>query len=412
MDKPGTSERVRQQHIPGMGAVFFQVQPFFLVLSEEFRATYRFDRDGRFLSGFFDGANYLRGLDGRILCKARSTTSGRVRRFLSDDEARALMDDVGARVAHIRQHMEPEGFTEVGPWLERILAWDSTWLVRERQRFAAVYQPVGILPPDQYLSVVLQAAEGCSWNQCTFCTFYHDRPFAIKSPAAFREHARQVKELLGSAIGLRHSIFLSDANALIIPQSRLMELLQIVHAEFPIDTPRPGYDYVLEGIYSFLDIFGAEKKSRDDYRALADAGVRRIYIGLETGDTELFRLLNKPGSPAECVEVVRTIKAGGIQVGVILLAGVGGVTFAKPHITHSLAVLDQMGLDGGDIVYLSPLVVSGDDAYSNTMRELEIAPLSEEQVQTQVARFKTALKGGRASDRPRVTLYHIQDFFY
>jgi hypothetical protein len=412
MEQPGASTGVRQQHIDGMGEVYFQVQPFFLMLSEEFRSTYRFDVEGRFLSGFFEGVNYLRGLDGRILRKERSTAAGRVRRFLSDEEARVLVDDVLARVAHIRQQVGPATLAEVGPWFERIRSWDSARLAGERQRFAAVYKPVGILPPDQYLSVVLQAAEGCSWNQCTFCTFYHDRPFVIKSPAAFREHARQVKALLGRAIGLRRSLFLSDANALVIPQPRLVELLQIAHAEFPIDRPKPGYDYVLEGIYSFLDIFGAEKKGRDAYRVLAEAGVRRIYIGLETGDAALFRLLNKPGSPAECVEAVRTIKAGGIQVGVILLAGVGGVAFAEQHVARSLAVLAQMGLDSGDIVYLSPLVVSGEDAYSRTMRERGIAALSDTQVREQVQRVKAALKQGGNSDRPRVTLYHIQDFFY
>jgi hypothetical protein len=30
--------------------------------------------------------------------------------------------------------------------------------------------------------------------------------------------------------------------------------------------------------------------------------VRRVYLGLESGDSTVFRLLNKPGSPAACVE--------------------------------------------------------------------------------------------------------------
>jgi len=39
-------------------------------------------------------------------------------------------------------------------------------------------KPVGILPPDQYMAVVLQAAEGCAFNTCTFCDFYRDRSFS------------------------------------------------------------------------------------------------------------------------------------------------------------------------------------------------------------------------------------------
>jgi radical SAM superfamily enzyme YgiQ (UPF0313 family) len=41
-----------------------------------------------------------------------------------------------------------------------------------------VYQPIGILPPDHYLALVLQPTEGCSFNTCTFCTFIAVGPFA------------------------------------------------------------------------------------------------------------------------------------------------------------------------------------------------------------------------------------------
>jgi hypothetical protein len=76
-----------------------------------------------------------------------------------------------------------------------------------------------------------------------------------------------------------------------------VDLLQVVHEEFSIGARKPGDDYALKGIYSFLDIFGAERKTLDDYRELAAYGLKRIYIGLETGDDDLFALLNKPGSP-------------------------------------------------------------------------------------------------------------------
>jgi hypothetical protein len=47
----------------------------------------------------------------------------------------------------------------------------------------------------------------------------------IKCPTDFRLHIQQVKRLLGQAIGLRKSIFLGDANALVIPERRLVDLL-------------------------------------------------------------------------------------------------------------------------------------------------------------------------------------------
>lgn len=415
-DQEQASGLVQRVHIESAGDVYFTRRPHSLLISENFQATCRFDREGRFLSAFLGGANYKRGLDNTFRVKRRAATGSALptRDTLSDAHARDLYHTVVSRVRHLYHRGRAAIPADLHPWLERIAAWDFEHLAAERATFHATYKPLGILPPDQYRSVVVQATEGCTWNRCTFCTLYRDRPFRIKPPAEFRAHARQVKQFFGRAIGLRSSLFLSDANALVIPQRRLLELLRILHEEFPIGTPAPGGDHVLNGIYSFLDIFGAEHKTHADFCELHDASVKRIYIGLETGDDKLFALLNKPGSPAACLEVVQTIKAAGIQVGVILLAGAGGERWAQQHVRHSLDLIERMGLDRGDIVYLSPLVVTGDDDYSRQMRDSGSRALSETEMHEQVRLFQAALKasGEPAHARPRVALYHLEEFLY
>ena len=97
-------------------------------------------------------------------------------------------------------------------------------LDEDAARFRSIYTPVAILPPDQYLAVVVQATEGCSWNRCTFCDFYRQQPFRIKGDGEFRSHVGDVVSFFGTAIGLRRSIFLADANALVIAQDRLLRL--------------------------------------------------------------------------------------------------------------------------------------------------------------------------------------------
>ncbi|MBO9314915.1 MAG: radical SAM protein, partial [Chloroflexus sp.] len=288
----------------------------------------------------------------------------------------------------------------------RIRRWDVDRLEAERERFRKVYKPISILPPDQYRALVLQATEGCSWNRCHFCTFYRDRAFRIHSPGSFRTHIQRVKEFVGAGIGLRRAIFLGDANALIIPQPRLRELLQVVHEEFRIG---PQADF--KGIYAFLDIFGAERKTLDEYRELAAAGVRRIYLGLESGDETVFRLLNKPGSPAEAIEAVRTIKAAGIAVGVILLVGAGGERFAHDHVQHSLAAIAAMGLGPEDIVYLSPLIIPTDTPYLAQLQAFDSRPLSDEAIFEQFNQLK---QGARmvVGTGAKVVIYHIEEFVY
>lgn len=397
--------------VPGVGTVYINARPCYLTISENLQHHYSFDATGRFMTGFLDGANYRRGLDNTILCKQMTGPGTKTRRRLSDNENRAIIDHVQSRVAHIARHVAHSTRDEMLHRLHTILEWDYARLCHERTAFHHIYKPVSILPPDQYLSVVLQCAEGCSWNQCTFCSFYRDRPFHIKCPTEFQQHINQIKALLGQAIGLRKSIFLGDANALIIPQKRLIDLLQMVHEAFPIGTARPGDAYVLNGIYAFLDIFGAERKTLDEYRALSAHGMKRIYIGLETGDDELFALLNKPGSPRACVEAVQTIKQAGIAVGVIVLAGAGGDHFAAQHVLHTIARIREMRLGTEDIVYVSPLLVPGEDAYSQQIRARGGQPLTPAAVQQQVATFKTALRP-RRTDSPKVCLYHIEEFIY
>ncbi|MFN3373896.1 MAG: radical SAM protein, partial [Chloroflexus sp.] len=135
------------------------------------------------------------------------------------------------------------------------------------------------------------------------------------------------------------------------------------------------------------------------------------YLGLESGDETVFRLLNKPGSPAEAIEAVRTIKAVGIAVGIILLVGAGGKRFAAEHVQHSLAVLAAMPLGPDDIVYLSPLIVPPDSPYLAQLQAYGSSPLPETAINRQLEELK---HGARAVAGPgtKVVIYHIEEFVY
>ena len=56
------------------------------------------------------------------------------------------------------------------------------------------------MPPDQYLAMVLQATEGCHYNQCSFCHFYRDRPFHVKSDAELRAHIEAVRNAMKQGV--------------------------------------------------------------------------------------------------------------------------------------------------------------------------------------------------------------------
>ena len=107
---------------------------------------------------------------------------------------------------------------------------------------------------------------------------------------------------------------------------------------------------------AFLDAFTGTRKSAEDYRALAERGLKRVYIGLESGHDPLLEFVRKPGHARDAIETVRAIKAAGINVGIIVLIGLGGERFAAGHVADTINVLNQMQLATGDLLYFSDLV--------------------------------------------------------
>ncbi len=358
-----------------------------------------YDYAGRLWTAFFDGVTHRRGLDGRIMAKWRAGDARR-RAWLSAPDAGQIEARAHRLTTSLLAEVERGAIPLAPPArdiLARAAAFDSAG---DAARFAAIYQPIGILPPDQYMAVVLQAAEGCSFNTCTFCDFYKARPFRIKPPDEFRAHAGAVRAFLGDGLSLRRGIFLGDANALVIPLRRLMPLLEAVHDVYDVAA--------LGGVYAFLDGFSGRKKSADDYRLLAQADLRRVYIGLESGCADLLAFLNKPGTPADALQAVRALKAAGVSVGVIVLLGAGGTTYDAVHVRDTVALLNRMPLDKDDILYLSELVVSETLPYARQAASGGIVPLTPEAVRTQGERIAAGLHG----IQPRISRYNIEEFIY
>ncbi len=287
---------------------------------------------------------------------------------------------------------------------ERALAFDAARSAADVAQYYDVYHPVGILPPDQYFSVVLQAAEGCSFNTCTFCTFYKDRPFRIKTPEEFRAHAEAVRHFLGDGLSLRRTLFLGDANALVIPQRMLVPLLDVAREVFDVEA--------LGGVYAFLDGFSGQKKSVEDYATLRQRGLKTVYIGMESGSADLLQFLKKPGQPDDVIDAVRTIERAGVAVGVIVLLGAGGKQHADAHVRETVAALNAMGLDMDDLIYFSELVVSEGMAYAQDAYQAGLDPLSHEERIAQQDAIERQLRFSRDGGTPHISRYDIREFVY
>lgn len=391
-----------------------------LVLGPE--QMYSFDLEGRLITAHRGGDLYRRGLDHRVLRKRRGQAGGRAERLredLTEEEKRALVVEVLEAVRRVLSALPAEAPAAVRARLDPMARWNVAAYAQNRRHFREVYRPVSILPPDHYLSVVLQATEGCHYNQCTFCDFYRDRPFRVKSEDEFGAHIDAVRHFLGDGLRLRRRVFLADANALVVPQPRLVRFFEAINTAFgiaPAHLKGPelarweaAHPNDMTGVYSFVDAFTGKKKTVAEYAELALLGLRRVYIGIESGHVPLLRFLRKPGMPADVTEMVQATRSAGVRAGLIVMLGIGGDRYAAAHVADTLQLLNALRLGPDDIVYLSEFVEPADSEYALRAHEAGVRALTHAEMQAQAQALRAGLA---AAGGPKVSLYDIRESIY
>lgn len=358
-----------------------------------------FDLEGRPLGMFLDGNHYRRSLDNCYYHKSREK-----------------IDDIVYRRVHRVPESIATGFLETGHKLlrcstdkiyfsfkstvDKILAMNSQALLADADKFRKTYLPISILPPDQYLSLVVQITEGCNFNQCLFCNFYKDRPFRIKSRLELNKHLDMIIDYFGDGLQLRKSIFLGDANALITPAIKLIPMLETIRQKFP------GHPH----IFSFIDIFTGIKKTASDFKLLRELGLKRVYLGLESGYKPLLKFLHKPQDPDTVISLIKVLKKAEIELGVIFMAGAGGEKYHPGHIADTVKLVEKLALKKGDLVYISELKESTTDYLLKMSREKIPIPTNGG-IRRMSEELKSALKSTVPKD-VKIPVYDIQQFFY
>ena len=364
-------------------------------ISPDRGTVFSFDLEGRPLSWFRQARVFKRSLASEVF--ARERVAGRRRYWqLSESEAADEFSQMNRSLASIPFDASD---AELVARLGRIRSWTPDRLLAEKARFDAAYRPITILPPDQYLSIVLQASFGCSWNRCTFCNFYQDQPFRVREVDEFKGHCEKVKVLLGQGTALRKRVFLADGNALTLSNRRLLPLAELARNAFP------G-----RGLYGFVDVFTGEKKSVEEWDELRRAGLRRVYVGVETGSDRLLDWLNKPGNSNDAQQFVERLKTAGLRVSVILMVGIGGAQFAADHTRQTLDLAGRLALDRTDVVYLSPFRMNEGSAYAQQAAKAGATALGTDATEAQYTELRDGIR--LALPGTRVARYDIREFVY
>ena len=196
-------------------------------------------------------------------------------------------------------------------------------------------------PPSEADSLILQVTVGCSYNRCTFCSAYREKRFRIKS---FEEIKADVDEV--SPYKIRR-VFLADGDALSIPMKGLLQILSYLKGRLK------GLERV--GIYANAkDVL---RKNVEELKALKDLGLGILYLGLESGDPEVLKRIQKNATVDELIRAGKRVKESGILLSVTVILGIGGVEGSLRHAAETGKVLSAM--DPDYVGALSLMIVPG-----------------------------------------------------
>ena len=131
------------------------------------------------------------------------------------------------------------------------------------------YEGVVYRPPSEAGSLIIQATLACPHNACAFCGMYRERKFRVRPLEEVIEDLDIALRVHGPD-GVR-TIFLADGNTAVLPVEKLIAIGTAAGARFP------GLRRItMYGSAKFL-----VKKSQEQWRAVAAAGITRIHSGLE-----------------------------------------------------------------------------------------------------------------------------------
>ena len=204
------------------------------------------------------------------------------------------------------------------------------------------YEGIVIRPPSEAESLILQVTLGCSHNRCTFCPTYKGRRFQIKDLDRIKE---EIDEM--APCGPFRKVFLADGDALIMPQDKLIAILQYLKERLP------GLRRV--GLYG--NAKSILRKSVEELRALKALKLGIVYLGVETGDQTLLEKIRKGASYEQMVEAGRRVKEAGITLSATVLLGLGGVEHGQQHALATAKILSDIDPDFASALTL--MVVPG-----------------------------------------------------
>ena len=222
------------------------------------------------------------------------------------------------------------------------------------------YEGTVIRPPSEAESLILQITLGCTDNSCIFCPAYKDKKFKVKDMGRIENEIKQAAMMFPDT----RRIFFADGDAIAMEQAALKHVFELVNYHFR--------ELSRVGIYG--SVKSLEHKSLDDLAGLKLLKLRTVYLGFETGDAEVYKMICKHGSPEGNAAACLKLKAAGLTTNVTVILGLGGKDMSRQHAVNTAKILNRAQPD--QIAALTLIIAEG-TKLNDKMKRGDFKPLAD-----------------------------------
>lgn len=229
-----------------------------------------------------------------------------------------------------------------------------------------------IRPPSEAASLLLRVTRNCPWNKCAFCPVYKGTRFSRRplehvladidavayyvyllmgrkqeAEELLRKRQEQFPHLPAEDALASHvawhwyqngmeSVFLQDANSLVIRPADMVAILEHLRSRFPWIKRITTYarSHTL-----------APHLSDEDMAALAKAGLNRIHVGFESGSDKVLEMVQKGATKALHAEAGKRVVRAGIELSAYYMPGLGGEELWEEHARETADLMNQVNPD-------------------------------------------------------------------
>ena len=227
-----------------------------------------------------------------------------------------------------------------------------------------------IRPPSEAGSLLLRFTRNCPWNKCAFCPVYKRRRFSRRSLEEILQDIDAVSEMLGEMREFARSltgrgdldaeamqrvlssgdwgeqykqlafwvlqgegtVFIQDANSLILKTEVLEQALKALRSKVPL----------VKRVTMYARSSTVVRKSEQELERLRLAGLDRLHIGMESGSDQVLRRVNKGISSQQHIQAGRMALRCGFTLSEYIMPGLGGRELSREHALETARVLDAI----------------------------------------------------------------------